>query len=138
MTQALDVRIDDNAFGFLVRNTENDIGSFSAAAGELDELSHGSRDLTCMFFGDGLATIPNRLRLVVVEASGFDELLQLTGRGGGKIGGGSIFSEKGGRDLVDPLVGALGAEDGGHEKLQWIGMVEFAVDIRGRRCATRQ
>jgi len=127
--QALDVGIHDNAFGFPVRDTEDDVGGFAAAAGQLDEFGQGGRDLAGMPLGQGPATVADGLGFVAEETGGLDQFFQLARRRGGKVGGGPVSGEEGRGDLVDTFVSALGAEDGGDEELQRGGVVKFAAHV---------
>ena len=43
---------------------------------------------------------------------------------------GAAAGEEAAGDLVDPHIGALGRKDGGHEKFERGGVVQFAVGVR--------
>ena len=64
------------------------------------------------------------LGLVPEEAGRADGLLELRPVGRGEGGGRRVLGEQGGRDLVDPLVGALGGQDRGHEDLERVPELE--------------
>ena len=129
MTQPLDMGVHDDSLGFFVGDAEDDTGSFPATTGELNEVSHGVGDLAGVFFSDGLAAIADGFGFVVVEAGRFNEFLQFASRGGRIVSCRAVVSEQGGSDLVDALVRALGAEDGGNQQLQWVRVIELAMDI---------
>ena len=127
--QAVNMRVNHNPFSFAVRDAEDDTGGFAAAAGQLDEFGHRVGHLPGMTLGNGLTTIADGFGFVAEETGGFDAFLQLSGRRGGELGRRPVFGEEGGRDLIDAFVGALGAEDGGDEELERVGVVEFAVHV---------
>lgn len=60
--------IDDDAFVQVVGVAENDVGGFSAHAGELHEVFHGSGNLTVVMIDEGLAAGFDVAGFIAVEA----------------------------------------------------------------------
>ena len=65
-------------------------------------------------------------------------LFQFLLRQGNEILRGGIFAEKFRRDFVHPLVGALGGEDGGDEKLESVLVPQRAFCLREKRIERRE
>ena len=127
--QPRDVCVHDDAFSFAVGDAEDDTGGFTAATVELEKFVHRGRHLAGMTLGDGLATGADGFGFVAKESSRANHYFQFAGRRGGEVGGGPVFREERGRNFVDAFVGALGAEDGGDEKLERIVVLQCALGV---------
>ena len=119
--------VHDNAFGFAECNAEDDAGGLAATAVELNKFRHRLWDLAGMAFGDSPATVADGLGFVAEEAGRTNQVFEISGAG--EISGGPVFGEEGRGDFVDAFIGALGAEDGGDEELERIGVVQGAFGI---------
>ena len=114
---AEDVGVYDDAFGFAVGYAEDYAGGFAGGAGDGEEFGHGLWDFAVELLADDAACALDGLCLVVVEASGADELFDgFDGSFGHALWRG-VGGEELRRDHVDAGVGALGGEDGGYEQL---------------------
>ena len=127
--EALDVGVDDDAFRFPKGDAEDDAGRLATATGQLDQFRHRGRDLAVVVVGNGPATGADRFGFVMEEAGRFDQVFQLTGRGGGEVGSRPVFGKQGRGDFVHTDVSALGAEDGGDEKLQGICVIQLTANV---------
>ena len=77
------------------------------------------------------------LGLVAEKAGALHGLFQLGQRRGGEMGRTGILAKQRRRDHVDPLVGALGREDRGHQQFQRRLEVQRALGLRDTRAAGR-
>ena len=109
---------------------EDDVGRLSPDSRQGDQVLEARGHLAAESLAEHLAQPDERRRLVAEEPGGPDEGLELVAVGGGVAGGGAVAREQRRRDLVDPLVGALGAEDGGDHQLERGAEVELAVGVR--------
>ena len=82
-----------------------------------------------MLLDKHLAAANDALGLVSVEACRANRLLQLRRIGVGEILRGAVLLEQVFRDLIDPLVGALGREDGGDQELKGVLVIERDAGI---------
>ena len=128
--ETADMGVDDDALGEVEGVAEDDIGGLPAHAGELVEMFHGPRNLAAVIFDQGGGAPADGFRLGAEEAGRADEAFELGGGNVGKMLGRGAALEKGGRDFVDPVIRALGGEDGGDEELEGILVVEFAMGVR--------
>ena len=128
--ETADMGVDDDAFGEVESVTENHISGLSAHAGELVEMFHGPRNLAAVILDQGGGAAADRFGLGAEESGGADEAFELGGRDLSKMLGRGAALEKGGCDFVDPVIRALGREDGGDEELEGILVVEFAMGGR--------
>lgn len=74
--EAVDVGIDDNAFGEAKTDAKDDRGGFAGCAGDGDEFVECLGDLAGEFFSDDAACTLDGFGLVVEEAGGADERFQ--------------------------------------------------------------
>ena len=87
------------------------------------------RHLAAEPLGERRAQLDQGVGLGPEEAGRLDHLLELGPVGGGVRGGVGIAREDQRRDQIDPLVGALGRQDGGHQQLERGGEVELDVGV---------
>jgi len=127
--EAHDVGVHDDAFGFAVAGAEDDVGGLASDAGELNQRFQRVGDASAVLLGDGAAAAADGAGFIAEETGRMDDEFEFAGRRGGKVSGGVVAREKGGCDLVDADVGALGAEDGGDEKLERVGVFEGATVV---------
>ena len=103
---------------------QDDVGRLAPDPGQGGELLHGAGHLAAEPAFDEAAGVHD-VDSFGFEAAAFDIFMDCfrVGRGhGGRVG---IIPEKGGSDLVDPLVGALGGKDGGHQRFIGVGEIEL-------------
>ena len=131
-----DVSINNNTFSNAEGRAENDIGGLAPNAIELKQFSHCTRDAPAVFLSDRSTTIADGARLVPKKTGGADHLLEFAGCTGRKIGRGTVAGEQGRSNLVDPFVGALGAEDCSYQKLKRVVMMQRTAEIGIRSAET--
>ncbi len=127
--EALDVGVDNDAFGAAKDFAEDDVGGFSADAWELNEGVEGVGDGAVVVFKEGAGAALNVASFGAEEAGGLDEGFEFREGDFSVVAGGFASGEKGGGDLIDSGVGALGGEDGGDEEIEGGMIVEFAVGV---------
>lgn len=125
---AEDMGVDDDAFGLVEADAEDDVGGLAGGAGNGDEFSEGLRDLAFEFCGNCPGCSLDGFGLVVEEACGANEGFKFgqccLGHGGG---GGEAFEQLR-CDHVDADVGALGGEDRRHKQFPGGAVGEGALD----------
>jgi len=125
--EARDVGVDHDADVDVVRVAEDDIGGFASNARELHERVHGGGDFPIVVLDEKAAAGADVFGLVAVKADGPEVVLKGGRIGVGIVAGGAIFFKERRSDLVDLNVRALRRKDGGDEKLERAGEIEFAV-----------
>ena len=137
--------VDDDAFGFAVRDTEYDVGGFASDAVELNQLVECVGNFAVMFRNNVLTAVADRSCLIAKKSRASDQSFEFRRFCTGEIDDRAIFFEQGGCDDVNAGIGALRTEDGRDEKLQRVLMMQrtLRVWIRGAqssqdRPATRQ
>src|SRR5690606_27579268 len=128
--EALDVRVDDDAFRLAERVAQDDVRGLAADAREADQRVHLRRDLAPVLVDQRVRHRDQVPRLAPEEAGRVDELFDLLLLRAGQVLWCRVPREEGGRDLVDPLVGALRREDRGDEELERVLVVERALGVR--------
>ncbi len=128
-TDTQDVGVDDDAFGFVEADAEDDIGGFASGTGDGDEFGEGFGDLRVEIGDEFAGRALERFCLVAEEAGGADEGFELGECGPGHGGGSGESAEEFRSDHVDAHVRALGGEDGGDEELEGRGVMERALDF---------
>jgi hypothetical protein len=108
---------------------EDDVGGLAADPGQAHQVVQPAGHLAVVPLDELSTKVDQRVRLVPEEPGGPDHLLQRGPVRSGVVGGGRVPEEQLGSHLVDPLVGALRGEDGGHGQLQRPGVVELAVGV---------
>jgi len=124
--EPLDVGVDGDARGDAERLAKHDLRGLAADAGERGEGVEVPRHLAT---GVG-HQLPRRglqvAGLLAVEPHRPDDLFDVAGFGGGKLGRSRPPLEQRRRHLVDPHVGALRRQHGGHQQLPRRAVVELA------------
>lgn len=128
--EARHVGVNDDTFVEVEGIAEDDVGGFASDAVELDEVLHGVGDLAVVTFDEFLAGALDVFGLMTKEAESADVLFELGQAGGGVVGGGTVFVEEERCDQVDLFVVGLRGQDGGDEKFERVGVMEFAVGVR--------
>ena len=84
-----------------------------------------------------MAEPDQRVGLVAVKTSGSNQLFEFGAVGLRVIQRRAVALEQRRGGEVDPLVGALGRQDGGHRQFKRIGEIQLAVNMRKRlrQCA---
>ena len=126
---AVDMGINDDAFGLVETDAEDDVGGLAGGAGDGDELGEGLGDLAVEFFGNFAGGSLDGFGLVTEEAGGADEVFELGQGGLGHGLRGREAAEELRRDHVDANVSALRGEDGGDEEFPGRGVREGALDF---------
>ena len=121
--------VDDDTFVFVKGISEDDIGRLASRAGECGERFEGGWHFAAVSGQEGGTHGADIFRLVAVEAGGADEGLEFLLRNLSVVGCGAAALEEVFGNDVDPLVGALGGEDGGDEEFERIRVVELAVGV---------
>lgn len=124
MGESIDVSIDDHTGRLAETVSQNHVGCLSRHAGKSEQLLHVLWHAASEVLDDLLTGALNRLGFVAKETRRPDEPLELAPVGTGQIGSLREASEQGRRHLVDPLVGALGGENGSHQELYWSSVTE--------------
>lgn len=121
----------DGEAGKFECHASHHIGGLAADSGQCDQVLPTSGDFSA-------EAAPHRLRhsdqipgFGPEEPGGVDDLLHFIGIRRGQRWGIGIPCEENRRHHVDPLVRALGGEDGGDEKLKWAGMVKGTQFVGG-------
>ncbi len=107
------------------------VGGLPAHTGERHQILHPRGHLAAETSDHPLRHPDQTARLAPEEPGRADQLLELGGIGGGERSGTRVAREERGRREVDPLVGALRGEDGRHEELEGVGVVERGQLLRG-------
>ena len=126
---AEDMGVDDHADGNTVSDAEDDVGGFAGRAGDGEKIFHLLRNFAVEVGNDLPRRTLNRLRLVVVEASGADDLFDLLNWRGGEVLCGGEGLEEDRSDHVDASVGALRRKDRGDEQFPGIAVMESTFDV---------
>jgi len=127
--EAEDMGVDDHADGNTVSDAEDDVGGFAGRAGDGEKIFHLLRNFAVEVGNDLPRRTLNRLRLVVVEASGADDLFDLLNWRGGEVLCGGEGLEEDRSDHVDASVGALRRKDRGDEQFPGIAVMESTFDV---------
>jgi hypothetical protein len=122
-----DVGVDHDALSQIEGIPQNHIGRLSAHAWELVQVLHGPGNLSAMILDQGGGTSADGFRLGAEKPGRANQALQLGGWNPGKVLGGAATGKESGRNLIDPLIGALGGQNGGDEELERVGVVQLAV-----------
>src|SRR5699024_8876570 len=120
------------------RVAQHHVGRLPAEAGQCDQVLEPPRDLAVVSLHQRGAPPLDTAGLVAVEAGRPDEPLQLLAVRARVVRRRPIPREQGRRHLVDPLVRALGGQDGRHAQLEGVAEVEFAPDPGERPLACAQ
>ena len=115
---APDVGVNDHALVDAEGVAQHHVGGLAAHAGESDEIGHGAGNLSAVILDECASHALQGAGLVAEETYGPDLLLQLRQVGLRVVLRGVVLLEETFRDLVDSDVGALGGEDGRHQKLK--------------------
>ena len=126
--QPPDVGVDGQP-GQVQRHAAHHVGRLAPHPGHGDEVLHGRRDLAVKRSTRAWA-MPIRLPgLVLVEAGGADQLLDLVGPGDGQVLGRRVPGEQRRGHHVHPGVGALRRQDGRGQQLVGVAVVELAAGV---------
>ena len=98
-------------------------------AGQSHQFLESGRHLPSEAIAELLAQGLQARGLCPEEASRMDDALDVGAIGASEISRSAVFGEELGRHLVDPAIGALGAQDRRSEQLQGRGEVQLALDI---------
>ena len=123
--EARDVSVDSESRD-VEGNAQHHIGGFATNTGQLDEIFHPSRHLTPVALDDSACRTHDGFCLLAEEAGWLDQPFKLGRVGVGEVLDSRVAAKEPGGNHVDPLVGALGAEDGCHQQLP-----RTVVDERG-------
>ena len=126
--EPFDMGVDDDA-GNSKRGSKNDVGGFSADAGELCEFLHRFWNLPFVFCDQFVTAGNNAFGLIPVKSGRPDVLLKCPWGCRGVVSGGFVFLKEVFCDLVHSFVRALSRENGGHEELQRISMMEGTLGV---------
>ncbi len=108
---------------------EHHIRRFASHTRQLHELFHRCGDLAAVVLHERLGHALEGTRLVAVETRRSDGLLDFFERRLGQRAGIGEFTKESRRHLIDPLIGALRAQDCGHEEFVWRGEVQAAASM---------
>ena len=128
--QSLHVRVDDDARCDSVSCAENYVGGLARRAGNREQLIHRLRDLSTEIIQHSLRRADQRFGLVVEEAGGSDILRHLGLARVSEIGDRRILPEQARRHFVYAPIGALCRENGRHQQLPGIVVVQRARGVR--------
>ena len=112
------------------RVPEHHVGRLASDARQCDERLHRARHLAAMGLDDFGRHAQERARLRTKEPGRLDLRLELAGRRARERVRVRVAAEERGRDLVDPLVGALRREDRRDEQLVGVGEMQLGVGVR--------
>ena len=134
--EAADVGVDGDS-GHAKRISEDDVRRLPSDAGKLDELFQGPRHLAAVVRAQRGGKADARGRLGSVEAKGMENVFELKAVRVGKGLRSGIGFEKARGDGVDSRVRGLRREDGGHQQLEGIRVIQCArgVGIERRQAA---
>ena len=107
----------------------DDIGCFATDAGQRGEVVEIAGDAAVMIGGENADQGIEVFGFVAVEAEGADVFFEFVQGTGEKVVKGRVMLKEGLGDNIDLAIGGLGAEDGSHEELKGVGIVEFAVSF---------
>ena len=124
------VGVADHGAGNGVQVAQQQVGGFAAHAGQPQQLVHGAGHLPAVFVAQHPAGQHNVPGLVLEEAAGVDVLLHLGDISLGKIVQSGETRKQGRGHLVNPLIGALGRQAHGNEKLVIMLIVQRAHGVR--------
>src|SRR5437867_615362 len=116
--EPLDVGVDHQPLVLSKPRAEHHVRGLAADAGEMDQLLHRVGYRASVALDQRLRHPDDRLGLVAKESRAVDLLLQDLRVGAGVVSRGAILREQGGGDHVDPRIGRLGRENGGHQELE--------------------
>jgi len=122
--KASDVSVDDDTFRFSKSVAENDVCGLPSHAWKRHEVFHPIGHDPAVTFDERTADPSEGTGFGIVKSAGANDVLELPWRGSGVIGGRSKPLEQGRRDPVDSKVGRLRRQDGGHQELERVGMIE--------------
>ena len=108
---------------------QDDVGGFAADPGQAGQFLHGVGHLAAEAAFDHAAGVDD-VDGLGFKAAAFDVFVDGFRLGRGHGGGVGIIPEKGRGDLVDPLVRALGGQDGGHQGFVGVGKIELRPGAR--------
>src|SRR5687768_9985475 len=131
------VGIDDDSLASSECVSKNDIGGFPSDTGKLDQLLHGTGNFSIVAFDQRLAEADQALRLVAEKAGAANDVLKLLDWRIRHRGCCWISPKEQRRHHVDPLVGALRAQNRRHQELQRRFVIELAVRIGMRALESR-
>ena len=124
LRNSLHMRIHHHSGRNAVEGAEYDVGGLARGAGNGEHLIHGPGHFASEI-GENLTRRANqRFRFVVEEARGANVLRQLGLVGMSEVGHGWIFLKQARRYFVDALISALRREDGGHQQLPGVVMLQ--------------
>ncbi len=123
------VGVDDDAFVFVKGISEDNIGRLASRAGECGDGFEGGWHFATVSGQEGGAHGTDVFGFVAVKAGGADDGLEFLLRNLSVVGCGTAALEEVFGDDVDPLIGALGGEDGGDEEFERIRVIELAVGV---------
>ena len=109
---------------------QHDVRRLAADSRQSNQLIERGRHLATVTLADGLGESLDARGLRAIEADRLDQRLQLRTVSGGVGLGVGVAREEGRGDGVDPLVGALSRQDGGHEELKRVGEIELGIGVR--------
>ena len=124
MGESKDVSVYNDAGCFPETISHHDVRRLSSHTRETEQLVHCLGHPTAEVVSDLLAGSLDRLRFVAVETGGADELLQLAPIRMGESGRLGKTSEQGGRYFVDPLIRALGGQNGCDQQFERRPVIE--------------
>jgi hypothetical protein len=127
--QALDVRVNNDAFGLPKRHAQDDIGCFPGDTGEFEKLLHRIRNVSTVLFVNHARSGLETLRFVAEEAGRVDHGLEFGGIGIGEVLRRLVLLEERRRNGVDHFVGALCGQNRRDQQLEGIRMVEGALGV---------
>ncbi len=126
---SFDMRVDDN--GRLPEGGPQDhVRGLAADSWNGRQLFHALRNGPAESFRDGFAASDQVLGFILIESGRFDQGFQFEWRGGCKVLRTTKSFEQCRRDLIDPLVGALGGKDRGDEQFPRRLVGQFHLGFR--------
>ena len=128
--QADAVRVHHGRAGDAEHVAQDEVRGLAPDARQGRQLLHRTRQLAAVLFQQHLRAGYDVARLGPVEAAGADVFLDLSDVGAREALQRGETLKKGGRDLVDALVGALGGKAYGKEQLVVLSPIERARGLR--------
>ncbi len=116
-TQTLDMSVYGDTLMVSKSMRENDIGRLSGHSRQGQKVLHGGRNLGIIILYKCAGALNEVLGLIPVQAGGADNFFHFRLFGLSQIQNGGPTTEEVGSDSIDPGVGALGGQYGGHQEL---------------------
>ena len=129
LRQPLHVRIHHHPLRLTINLAQYHVGRLAGHARQHQQRGHLVWHLLAVLCHQQMGRLLNVARLLPVEAGRAHNFLQRGPVGGGQGGRVWVAGKQHRRHLVHPFVGTLGGENGGHQQLQGIVIVQGAVGV---------